>query len=1776
MVGGTETRSICGEGTESYLANTTVNQGIHCKENPVDKASQICKFQSEVEPLLGYLKNQHERYLKEVTQLTVPIGKSYDLSRPDAVGCKICDIRTNALVGVPIAATLRMKDQIKFQPPHSGSKVGHFSYNRVFSSFFKLFPSCRKEAINSARRVINKLNSNDAWLAAEASFKLRKLFLQGNTKWLTPFDLQQPKLTYINLHAVLNLQHDSTSVRMTVVPNRAYKIEGGREITFNCCVPSVTATYPKPQKFAYFDQFSYGMIHSDLSSMFSSVLYGYQSSLQTITYCLMTPDSKPTYLLSEAKNDSLHALRSRSIEFGVKDSPSAASQALKMCVSTYRQYQPKSDEVTEYILDCVDQVCKNDIHMDDLCSALTLPRLLGYLGVTGGRLPLPPCVCGEECCGGRPSSTPHQGFEPGSNMSAPRPGFEPGAGETVQNVKQNGFICCPRSSISDDLWQEHDTFLKRISKEFLTKFAETLCHVMNFNNFRLKFIRSNQCDQQQLDYLVTKQIVYTPTDEEVGVTRPNRDQMKDAIRKMRPGPDLTFKSVEPGAPGQTHLSHLYSDQGVSLKIRHLVLSCSIDGRKRKSTELFSFQDYLKWKSDTRPILTKRSLFSALSQNYCFSGRFLSYFKTIMKTLIRDTLLSNPNMGWDSVLCPQTIVKLELAIQVYFRLVLLMVARPEKFNSYFAQFFAILTTDASKSIIAQTVTIISVTNLNGSLIVKSQHLELNSYAAHIAAVSIPFLELLSLLRGCQQLYATIQDLAAVGIQIPPHRRMMLTDSRIIMAQTRSPASHFVKRTCYAVAKIQLILNDMQMDPFFNLHFIDQTNKEVNFFADVLTRVNWAHSASQLLEQHRKLMDTSWLDRQHPNNLPGCSRTVGIPHLSDDEWTNVAGVLEKEIDIFKSIIQPKIRGSEERETLATCLVKSAATVVEKLKSDQKESDLEDKDISEGIDSSLVSDDEEDEDLSKDNLDERDDDLTKDNIDDHDNDLSEGTLDEDDGGLSVRDSDHDAVKSETFKLDTHEIVNQPKVKSSADDHNQKPVKSPNDTGESAEGETKVNPGVPTSNPTKKWKETLDNLIRSKHSKGLGERSIIAILGKIYLFASLCREHSSNESKEQPSREERQKMRQEKRRRDEIINRPNQREGNEQQPLQDEHFLCCSDLNLEKSTLGDFDFCWRPKTPCSEDDTTKFEAMAFQHLLSVFGCNKEVRGFKSISIPAPKMLPIQILRGRRQRDFLEGKGFSEVRLRKVEEGSSLENCLLWAAHRHSRGLGVLKAMQGLLSLNVHIVGAEKKLQKIQCSLCTTCARRKAAIGRDSDKLKVTRKGPNDYAKWAKRWNAGLNTVLADLHGPIFIQHYPGAAAVKAFIVCFLEMPLHNFVPVMAASLSASDLLLAIDTYASQRKTSCDLILSDFGSNMSRLQNNYSELEWDENEEREKNLAWVQFLTAQRGQTRMKYKGVYVRFAQGRHSCVGAIEIAQHQIQVALHSFNHHRKKEPLTYYQWQFVLQTASLIIASRPLLISNGKIFSPQSVLRLLGEAGGGLGQSKVEYSTKGSKMVTKELMKKTTEIKELRFEIAQAFLSYFVKDSFLEIVNRRQLTRRKGTKSTMCGDIFFCGRIFKNTGSVTGSLLRLEKKGLSQNHGLFKRVTTHQGERQVYIGRGLDNLFFICHGDESVSFDLDLPTYNIKNDLPILEDGIGGYDTFAEEGNNNEEGQDPKDESEKERKVEGETVPGQEENSQLLEKMTKGKMRSEMHETDPTEEKDNQPPVVTRAGRVIRRPTRFQSD
>jgi hypothetical protein len=155
------------------------------------------------------------------------------------------------------------------------------------------------------------------------------------------------------------------------------------------------------------------------------------------------------------------------------------------------------------------------------------------------------------------------------------------------------------------------------------------------------------------------------------------------------------------------------------------------------------------------------------------------------------------------------------------------------------------------------------------------------------------------------------------------------------------------------------------------------------------------------------------------------------------------------------------------------------------------------------------------------------------------------------------------------------------------------------------------------------------------------------------------------------------------------------------------------------------------------------------------------------------------------------------------------------------------------------------------------------------------------------------------------------------------------------------------------------------------------------------------------------------------------------------------------------------------------------------------------------------------------------------------------------------VFFCERIFRDTSNVTSSLLQLIEIGASQNHGVFKRTSSHKGSREQYVGRGFRELYFIAQGHLSTTLGGEtwaadnLPTFQLTTEAPRAEREMKEYDVF--DGVERKQDKDG----------EGGTVEEME-----------GVMEMRDQSLANEEEEKEEAPVFTSKGRQVRKPKRFQ--
>ena len=167
------------------------------------------------------------------------------------------------------------------------------------------------------------------------------------------------------------------------------------------------------------------------------------------------------------------------------------------------------------------------------------------------------------------------------------------------------------------------------------------------------------------------------------------------------------------------------------------------------------------------------------------------------------------------------------------------------------------------------------------------------------------------------------------------------------------------------------------------------------------------------------------------------------------------------------------------------------------------------------------------------------------------------------------------------------------------------------------------------------------------------------------------------------------------------------------------------------------------------------------------------------------------------------------------------------------------------------------------------------------------------------------------------------------------------------------------------------------------------------------------------------------------------------------------------------------------------------------------------------------------------------------------------------------------------NVTASLLQLKQKGASQNHGLFKRTSTHKGQRTAYVGRGFRELFFIASGTGTTTLGDStwkaeaLPTFQLSKVCPRSEHQLQAYDTFEEVEESTAVNNESETNGEEEEFEEDEEETGGQRESKRGQRGRKTTVR-ERTVTPAKLSPDILSPakqVVTRSGRVIKPPNRF---
>ena len=631
--------------------------------------------------------------------------------------------------------------------------------------------------------------------------------------------------------------------------------------------------------------------------------------------------------------------------------------------------------------------------------------------------------------------------------------------------------------------------------------------------------------------------------------------------------------------------------------------------------------------------------------------------------------------------------------------------------------------------------------------------------------------------------------------------------------------------------------------------------------------------------------------------------------------------------------------------------------------------------------------------------------------------------------------------------------------------------------------------------WREQVNNLIMRKTSFGFGPRGALAILVRTLQLLLDWRETAKLGPEGRLRRqEERRRLRQEcQTMQEQKVRLP------ESKSLlcRDIHDLPTKRINLLNLSTGRFGhLLGKEEEKVHLNERDRLQTRIFHHLVYLNQDDEDwLRG--TVELQDVFDQPIKVKEHRRVRS-LDLTRVWRARSRPLGDDSALERMVLWSAHRSTMGLNLDQALLCVASLQIDIKKARDKLQKIS-KFCPACNRRRALCGRYDHLIRISERAPSDLIFKPLLFPQAKSTHIIDLMGPLWIYSgFEGSQQIKIFLLIVVELPLKLVKILPLQSYSSEAFLLCIETYRLQCLQSLEIIWSDLGSNFSRAQNRttiHSQTD-DEEEERQCREALTQGLQPGgviRG--KMEESGIFVSVVQGDHKSVASVEqvVAVSKSILLSHLGDLH---QPLTYFELSYLTALITSTIASRPICQGrSGQIYTPQSLLSLMGRSAHPEDTKTLDFAKEGDEAVTKKIENMEEKLAQTKLQLAQVILACFIEPAY-----NRELVRRETTKKheedieVEIGDILFCKRLYSKTLNFTQSLVRVKDIGVSHQAVLLQKVGRHR--KQNFVTRSLDNLYFIAKNNQRlIGAKPWLPNFNLCEELKNLE-VKRGYVTFTD--------------------------------------------------------------------------------
>ena len=1708
--------------------------------------------------LMSQLNIEYNRYMAEICQLSMDPPKSLDMSLKFS-GCFSCDPRLKSMLSIPVASNLQLRNFVTFVPPSPFNR-GYFLYRRMWNGRYDFLPSGEQQAKIRTEKLLLKINQNDDKIAREASFRLQNLYAEQGLSWCSKFDLKQ-NCKFLGLLAILK-QGSSTSVRVCSVPNSEYTTSIG-PITYNDCIQSLTVAQPRPYRFSLAKIFSIHTVNSDISQQFPSIHLDYNTSLASVFFCFKDKDGWPTFTHSQSTDKLLYAIRNKRLYFGGSDAPGIAEYCMREACTFYLEYHPHLDEEEKWLVGRVEDVLRHSRFADDLQISNLIHHIRDYFSLS---------------CKEKTTSLP---VTPTWNSAC----LVEGRCDTKHAVTNSAAF------------DQYCMQIKHLSETIILKIATKLMQVLNFSGFSLKYLKGESVLQVPLDSIVKNQIVHRNSDK-VKMVRPDMQEVAQHINRLNRNSNfISFADPEPKDDGHwvDYLGYSYSDGEVGLRIQTLSIVYSNGKINIRSPEFYTFQQFTNFVNDKKPTFTKRSLYSAASKNFDTSGRFLIIFRSQIKIAIRNYIKSSPLARWDDALDTKTLELFMSCLQNYFFLVKqkLPVINLYKYDSQ--AYFLLGTSDGSDVLTSLSTTIITRTCLGGIVSSKACHLSLHAYSVNINLINMVDIEMLALIKLCSELSYILEELSSLNIHIPEGNRYIFTDSKILLTLLRQKIHLMQRKFSFGISKLQLKLFDLKISPYFQIGHIDQ--KQGTLWSDYYSKLGKV-SLEATKKKLKQIHDMGWVESAHPSRLKGVSFDADLPSGAEMNFLREFVIKPGEMKTFQAELRSDMKDPEKIISAAIsiqtegdngwsceggCLNNNCLRHFTLTEGHSETSCLSD--ISGDSCSEICTDVACDSDFCLNNL--------------YENRLINlGQVQE--INLSVKSVSEREVASlanlctETLS-DITPGTTVPEPVTTRATH----VTNPNRSH--AVG---VHSFTDADNST--WKKRVAELINRKMSYGLGARSFLSILARCIQFSRLCKQEALKDPK---LRLNRQRVRRERRLIELEEKRSSTSNTNKWPPWQlhnkirDLHDTPVSAVDLINCEIGFIDQFLIREAPPSQEETlqaahpvfpeeTSMEELkkqAFHYVSHLYQVHTPVKGYEGNKMKNLDGTTNYVLEGRRHRDYEERK-LRRTRLRNIEEGSELEAILLREAHRASRGLNIAKAELSLVNLHVHIPNAKKKLQQVSHQ-CPACRRRRALTGRRDDKSRKEELGPSDYLLRSLRWRGARQTVVLDVYGPQRCQGlFEGGAVGKIYGLVLLQLPLKTCRIIPLRSYASEHFLLAMKTYICLQMAPMEVVIGDAASNFRRLQNASSGyINNEEDQDQKEKIRLYKELETGDAKERLAEAGVFIKIASGDHSVVSNVEKAVDCVKQLLHNCTH-SLRSPLTFFELEYVWSMVSLCIASRPIHASaNGRLYTAQSLLQLMGQSGLHLGDDKLDVRL-GDDEVTERLELMEDRMFELKSSVAEAMMSCVLYPSFLNIQTPEEVNKnRDSVEEAKLDNVYFCEEIFKKTCNFSASLLRLCRFGSSGQTALFQKPGPIRPGS--YVTRNIADLYLIAKSDENRTIGSEpwLPSWNLKRAFETHQDQRGYLSWEKEEKRSQNEvpGEElggssrdplveleadlPKRKNSKEKSVEGK----RREKRKGKKKEKKERVEEEIGgEEEEKKEEDGATIVMTRRGRIVKRPVRFK--